>query len=211
MSVDGLGKKLFYFLIVVGLVNIAVFDVLFFLQTKNAPETSNVKAAQTSKETTKSKSACPQSCITKINEVSSALSQQSVSEKTITTTVPSEPKEYYAPIGAGNTSADDWEDVAGLQVTIDTTKYSKIKAAYFEASVRIPTKNQWANVRLYDIDSKHPVWFSEVSFPSGNDPTLLISNPIVLETGYKRYQVQMKTQLKYPAYLDQSRVRIVTE
>ena len=117
-------------------------------------------------------------------------------------------KEFFVPFGTGSNSSDDWQDVGGLKATIDSANYGSIKTVAFEASVRIPTGNETAYVRLYNVTDKHPVWFSDVSLEGGT-PALLISKPITLDTGNKIYQVQMKTSLKYQAFLDQSRLHII--
>ncbi|MCL5069288.1 MAG: hypothetical protein M1308_00050 [Actinobacteria bacterium] len=116
-------------------------------------------------------------------------------------------KEFFIPFGSGSNSTDDWADVSGLQVYVDSLQYSQIKKIVFEASVHIPTGNEKAYVRLFNKTDQHPVWFSEVSM-EGGAPQLLISNPITLDSGNKLYQVQMKTSLKYQAILDQSRIHI---
>lgn len=137
---------------------------------------------------------CPSACLTAINNITGG---------TGATT-----KEYFVPLGAGSNDTDQWVDVAGLQASIDTTQYRRIKKAVFEATIQVPTGNQLVYVRLFNTTDKHPVWFSELSM-SGNGPILLTA-PITLDTGNKLYQVQMKTQLKFTANLTQSRIRITT-
>ena len=117
-------------------------------------------------------------------------------------------REYFIPFGSGNSSAGDWADVPGLSAYIDSTLYTKKQDVLFEASVHIPTGNQSAYVRLFNVTDQHPVWFSDVS-TDGSGGNLLISNPITLDKGKKQYQVQMKTSLQYPAILDQARLHIV--
>lgn len=118
-------------------------------------------------------------------------------------------KEFFVPFGSGSNSSDDWQDVAGARATLDPANYGSIKTVTFEASVRIPTGNQTAYVRLYNVTDKHPVWFSDVSLDGGVGQ-LLISKPITLDSGNKTYQVQMKTSLKFQAFLDQARLHIIT-
>lgn len=118
-------------------------------------------------------------------------------------------KEFFVPLGTGSNSSDDWQDVGGLKATLNSANFGNIKTVTFEASVRIPTGNETAYVRLYNATDKHPVWFSDVSLEGGT-PQLLISKPITLDSGNKTYQVQMKTSLKYTAFLDQSRLHIIT-
>lgn len=159
---------------------------------------------------TSSDMSCPKSCLLEIEKVTSTIEKK----PTISTKVSEEPaiessKEYIITFGSGTNATDEWTDVSGLQIYIDNTKYGQIKTVLFEASVRIPTGNQIAYVRLFNTTDKHPVWFSDVSLEGGT-PRLLVSKPIMLDSGNKLYQVQMKTSLKYQAILDQAIVRITT-
>lgn len=158
---------------------------------------------------------CPTSCISQIYEATSSFKLTNADTTPVTTPVPiqtnqvSSVKEFFIPFGSGSSSADDWQDVFGLQASIDSTNYQQIKSVTFEASIRIPTGNEIAYVRLFNVTDKHPVWSSEVSLEGGT-PKLLVSKPIALDTGNKVYQVQMKTSLKFQAILDQARLRIIT-
>lgn len=144
---------------------------------------------------TTSTETCPSVCISKINQMAG---------KTVTGTA----KEYYVPLGSGTNATSDWADIAGASVNIDTASYGKLKQVTFEATVStVGSQKLW--VRLYNATDKHPVWYSEVSTGSSG-PILLTSPSIILDTGNKLYQVQMKTQLKAPSTLVQSRVHIVT-
>ncbi|OGK38998.1 hypothetical protein A3F34_00265 [Candidatus Roizmanbacteria bacterium RIFCSPHIGHO2_12_FULL_44_10] len=163
------------------------------------PETELAESSQTTA------ASCPTACLDIIKQAT-ASSKITTTAKTNATTTGV--KEFFIPIGSGSTSLSDWEDVNGLQVYVDASQYSAIKSAVFEASVRVPTKNQWIDVRLYNVTDKHAVWFSEVRFPSGSDPTLIRSAPMVLDSGSKLLKVQMRTQLGHIAYLDQSRIVI---
>lgn len=153
---------------------------------------------------------CPISCISQINEATASI-------KLVQPTPLPQPQavsqsisgEFFIPLGSGINSTNDWADLLGVQAYIDSTKYGRIKSVVFEASLRIPTGNETAYARLFNLTDKHPVWFSEVSLEGGT-PKLLISQPITLDSGNKLYQVQMKTSLKFPAILDQSRVHIIT-
>lgn len=154
---------------------------------------------------------CPGECRSLIKEATASIQLKETTTTTQTTTTASfATKEFFIPIGSGLNKTDDWEDISGVQVYVDSTKYGRIKKVVFEVSVRVPTKNQWVNVRLFNATDKHPVWFSEVFFPGGSDAKLLVSDPITLDQGEKLYKVQMKTQLKHEAFLDQSRIHITT-
>ena len=155
---------------------------------------------------------CPTACLSEIYEATAS------AKKALPTPVPgkstavsniSQTKEFFVSLGSGSNATSDWEDVAGLKAYIDSTKYSSIKTVVLEASVRIPTGNGIAYVRLFNETDKHPVWFSDVSL-EGGEAKLLISSPITLDTGSKLYKVQMKTSLKAPAILDQARIHITT-
>ena len=141
--------------------------------------------------------ACPSGCLTAIKKLSG------------TTTSTTSVKEYYVPLGTGNNATSDWTDVVGASATVDTAQYPQIKKVIFEATVAVPTGNEVAYVRLFNQTDKHPVWFSEMSMNT-TGPTLLTSQAITLDKGSKLYQVQMKTQLQYPANLNQSRIHITT-
>lgn len=117
-------------------------------------------------------------------------------------------REYYIPFGQGTSTATDWTDVEELQVTIDSKLYGMRRDVLFEASMHIPTGNETAYVRLYNVTDKHPVWFSDVSMDGGAG-RLLVSKPVHLDEGKKLYQVQMKTSLGSQAVLDQARLHVV--
>ncbi|MDP3940880.1 MAG: hypothetical protein Q8Q49_01080 [bacterium] len=118
-------------------------------------------------------------------------------------------QEYYIQLGTGTNSTSSWADVGGVSAYIDSGAYGDIQQVTFEASVSVPTGNQTAYVQLYNKTAQHPVWFSQVSLQGGT-PQLLVSSPITLDSGTNLYQVQMMTQLQYPANLTQSRVHIIS-
>ncbi|OGG16569.1 hypothetical protein A3D77_06170 [Candidatus Gottesmanbacteria bacterium RIFCSPHIGHO2_02_FULL_39_11] len=118
--------------------------------------------------------------------------------------------EYFISLGAGSSQAGDWEDIRGTEVSVDFSKYPGIKEVHFEASVAIPTANQWVSVRLFNKTDKHPVWQSEVT-TNPNTYAYLTSPPIIYDLGEKVYQVQMKTQLQSLANLQQSRIHITLQ
>ncbi len=178
------------------------------------PMTSPVETSPPPSSTSSTKpDICPQSCLTQIDKVTSAVRLSLPPTPTSTPVIASIPaagtKEFFISFGGGSTMSDDWQDITGLTAIVDSTNYAQIKKVTFEASVHIPAANERAFVRLFDATDKHPVWFSEVSL-EGGDTKLMISPAITLDPGEKMYQVQMKTSLKYQAVLDQSRLHIVT-
>lgn len=114
-------------------------------------------------------------------------------------------KEYFIPFGTGTNQTSDWADVPGLQANVDFGSYQNIKDIRFEVSVNIPTGNQTASVRLFNVTDKHPVWNSEVTTTSD---VYKVSPSLIYDKGAKTYQVQMKTQLKFLANLTLARIHI---
>lgn len=210
---NGRAKEIIIILLAVVLANLFFLDLKAFVkdETRDTPKIQTVVAPTVPIIPSNPDNLCPVSCLDKISEATASIKLQ----EPIVTIVQhvknvSEVKEFFVPIGSGTHSTEDWEDVPGLLVTIDSNQYGKIKSVVFEATVRVPTLDQWAKVRLYNVTDKQPVWSSEVSFTIGSQPTLLISSPFILGSGVKSYQVQMKTQIRRPAYLDQSRIHITT-
>lgn len=119
----------------------------------------------------------------------------------------SQVKEYFISIGSGTNATDDWLDVDGVEITLNGDNYPSNRTVTFEPTLFVPTGNEKAYARLFNVTDKHPVWFSEVSVES-TQAKLLISSPIVLDSGSKTYRVQMKTGLKATANLAQSRIHI---
>ena len=201
--------RIFAFLV---LINLLFLDAVIFKGQKTETIERTVSVPIVS-------NACPASCLSEIKNAtkSVALSVEPTAKPTPTPTVKpasqtqtsSSVKEFFVPFGSGSNSSDDWQDVAGLKASLDLANYGSIKTVTFEATIRIPTGNETAYVRLYNATDKHPVWFSDVSLEGGT-AQLLISKPITLDTGNKTYQVQMKTSLKFQAFLDQSRLHIIT-
>lgn len=192
--------------------NILYLDYLLF-KDKKYTELFQI-ASQSTDQTSQSASICDgKNCLDKIYETiyeataSLKLSNQTETQKTPVASSGTAVKEYYIAFGSGTSMAYDWTDVTGLSAYVDSTQYGRIKSVVFEASVFIPTGNERAYVRLFNVTDKHPVWFSEVSL-EGGQAQLLISQPIILDTGNKLYQVQMRTSLKYQANLAQSRLHV---
>lgn len=194
------------------------YRVLSFESPREQEQTQNIQTEKLQEETesqessiVKQEDVCDAACIARFNQEIAALKSLQAQKTTVsapssTTSV----KEFYVPFGSGVNSSDEWQDVPGLQVYINRNSYPSIKTVTFEASIRVPTGNQTADVRLFNVTAGHPVWFSEMTFTGGGTPQLLISQPITLDPGSNLYKVQMKTQLKFPAYLDQARVHIAT-
>lgn len=207
-------NRILTFLVVFIILNVIAIDA-WILNLGNVQSLKRLEANKqptSVKPITTSVQACPQSCINYIEEATATMPVPEISPSTggSQQTI-AQIREFFVPIGSGTNSSSDWEDVPGLQVVVDTAQYGKIKNAYFEAAVYVPNGNEIVSVRLYNVTDKHPVWFSELTFPNANTSQQLTSDNITLDSGNKAYKVQMKTQLKIPASLNSSRIRILTQ
>jgi|WetSurMetagenome_2_1015567.scaffolds.fasta_scaffold406953_1 hypothetical protein len=209
------------------ILNLIYIDIFQFNDTKpqiQIPKTVAIPSLAPDPDYT---ATCPNSCISQIYQAtasSQAFSQTieptatptsiAPTKNPIPTVTPAPPtsapqiKEFFISFGSGTNSSGDWEDVAGLKVSIDSSNFPSMKSAVFEASINIPTGNQTAYVRLFNETDGHPVWYSELSL-EGGVPQFLISKPITLDSGNKTYKIQMKTSLKYQANLNQARIHIL--
>lgn len=216
ISVKNLAK-LFFFLL---FLNLIYLDILL-IQGAGSKQTiiqrfENITNQVADKTVTPDSNICPQSCLSEIRQATVSNKPNAVTPTLSPTALPlqntnsSQTKEYYVPFGSGSGSSSDWQDVPGLQASIDRNSYGSIKSVVFEASLHIPTGNETASVRLYNSTDSHPVWNSEVDFNGNTNSVLLVSPNISLDSGNKLYKVQMKTQLQFQAILDQSRLHITT-
>lgn len=191
------------------LINLAYLNwkVFFAQNQKEVLVTANSEVSTPLSNTTiPSKNVCQPACLSAIKQATQAATVTTTTGTTQTSVV----KEFFIPFGSGTSSSQQWTNVGGLQAYINTANYSKIKQVTFEASVYVPTGNETVNVQLYNTTANHPVWNSQVFFDGGTTPELLISQPITLDPGNNLYQVQMQTQLTYPAVLGEARVHIIT-
>lgn len=119
-------------------------------------------------------------------------------------------REQHIPFGQGSIVGEGWQDVTGLELTLDSQNYKYAKKIFFDATFQIPTGNGQAYVRLYNVTDKVQVWQSEIS-SQGPAGTVFYqtSPPFTLATGVKTYQVQMKNTLSYTTLLHQSRIRVL--
>lgn len=167
-------------------------------------------------ETQKSNNICPPSCISLINEATfssaSVGSSPIIIKETVTsqTSQTSQTKEYYIPLGSGNTNKSDWNNIIATETIIDPANYGKIKEAYFIASFSNPTQNGQVEAQLINVTDNHPVWGSHVVM-NGPVSQTITSDKITLSNGAKLYRAQLKSTMSYQAYLDNAKIRIVTE
>lgn len=184
-------------------VNIVFLDILVFGKTG---EKDNVTPVSVSEPVV-----CPAACtplFTDIMNTKLAVPAGSVSAVVKDVSVVSSPKEYYIPLGSGMTKHDTWETVTGVEATIDTSLYPKIKQVIFESYLRIPVGIGWMHVKLYNVTDGHDVWGSEVQTESNT--AIYRSAPITLDPGSKRYIVMAESTIRADAYIDNARIKILT-
>jgi len=134
-----------------------------------------------------------------------ALSQTTLKTTTVVQTAQ---KEIFVPIGSGSTKSGTFTDLSGLEVTIDTTKYSEIESVVFEASIWTEGGNGRAWAKLKNVSDNNPFIESQISSSSGSGE-VKTSGKIPILAGAKKYGVQAKTDLvDYYAHVDNARIKI---
>ncbi|MBI4099891.1 hypothetical protein HY440_02690 [Candidatus Microgenomates bacterium] len=158
---------------------------------------------------------CPTSCVDLIALSTEAgrVSTRSLINSTYTpttSTVATTKGEFFVPLGSGSVDqTSDWTNINSAQATFDASNFGSIKAAYFEAFLRrSTTASGEVFARLFDSTTPAILWGSEMS-TSANTSTF-ISKAISLSGGQKVYKVQMYST-NGVSYLDQARIRIVTQ
>ena len=214
-------KNLLIFLLVFLCLNVIYIDMILTkgLNNQTIIQRFESVSSNTPPAATPNPNICPQSCISQINTAISSYKPVVITPLPQPTNVPipqansntSQIKEYYVPFGSGSGNSSGWQNVPGLQASVDSSAYGSIKSVVFEASLHIPTGNETASVRLYDATQNHPVWNSQIDFNGNTNSVFLASPNISLDSGNNIYEVQIKTQLQYTAILDQSRLHITTQ
>lgn len=208
MSKERILKVFFFFLGGLIVVNLLLLDFVIFTkkEEKTLPEMEADLQATAPADT------CDSTCQEAIARAVATLAAEF--KKTPFPTAPSTPsvtpKEVYIPVGAGSTSSLDWTDIPGAEVFVDTIKYGKIKEAYFEAQLRVPTANGSVCARIFNQTDKAFVFSSEVCSTSQKGERVT-SPKISLYSGNKLYRIQMKVTMPYEGILDLGRIKLVWE
>ena len=197
-------STLLYFLLIIILGNLFIIDVAIFgKKTLTSQTIQSQKITETPKNTVTTKvSDTKPTPIIKSSPTPKIVNQGSSNN--------SSAREFFIPLGSGSSTSNNWEDIPGASAYVDSSLYQTIEKVTFEASLYTPTGNQTANARLYNVTDSHPVWNSEVTIDGGT-PQLKISGGIVLDSGSKLYQVQLKTQLGARTNLENARIHIITK
>lgn len=193
-------------------INVVLLDLAVFSSQGRSESTKTIVLPTPTPSVQTSDAQCPPSCRSFISEEirksipSSAPS--TVSTTAETAKLQETAKEFYVPLGSGSTKSSDYEELPSAEAYVDTYNYSKINKVVFEVYLRNPTGNGKVYAKLFNATDKHDVWFSEVVFEGGG--TARREAAITLEPGNKLYRVMLKSSLRYDAYVDTARIKIVT-
>lgn len=150
----------------------------------------------------------PPSSVSEPKTETKTVETKTVVERETQTIVQTAQKEIFIPVGSGSTKKNGYDDLAGLEVTVDTGKYSAIESVVFEASIWVQDGNGKMFAQLYNVGDKHPVWNSEISTNSPK-AALVTSAKITLDSGARTYRIQAKTNLtEFAAHVENARIKI---
>ncbi len=117
-------------------------------------------------------------------------------------------KEIFVPLGTGQTRSNTFANLYGLEVNLDTTKYSSIDHVTFEAAIWAEGGNGRAWAQIINVTDNNPFIESQISNPTST-PTLKTSNYIPIPSGSKLYRVQAKSEFSdYYAHVDNAHLKI---
>ncbi len=119
------------------------------------------------------------------------------------------PKTIYIPVSYGGSSItiNDFEDISGQEITIDTNNYSGYRQAVLEVSARIFQGNGTGQIRLKNKTAGTAILNSTVSTTS-QDYNELTSQGFSLASGKNTYIIQAKSSTGYSVDLQLARIRI---
>lgn len=203
-------------ILVVALVDLAVLNYwivkkdkqLVAIQTNQVRDLETVDKQDTSVETKETE--------TLADKASPSLEADSEVDKSVkvSTNTKTEPvvqtaqKEIFITLGSGSTKSNSYAELAGLEVTIDPSKYSAIDSIIFEASLWVDGGNGRAWAQLYVVDDKNPLIESQISNPTSTG-VLKSSGKIPIPNASKTFRVQAKTELvEYVAHVENARMKI---
>lgn len=211
---ENLSGKVHFFLALIILLllgNVLVLNYKIFYasdKTKDIEPETEFTVVNTASSSATIDSCYPFSCPDLIKQATESLVPKTVIDKPAQST--SRAGEFYITFGSGQLKADEWEDVPGLAVYIDNTKYGNIKKVTFEVSMKILNAHGTSFARVFNATDNHPVWASEISTESDKSQ-LIVSSLITLDSGNKLYKVQLKNTVKEVTIIDQARIRIITQ
>lgn len=219
-------KSLLFGVILLIVANLIYLDIKLQLSAKSASTVNTAVPSLTEEKTiSTTPSDCTGECLKKVEEATKSLTLRldeldaqvnslgkdgPLQGSNISKPGSTGQKIFYIPLGAASTTSRTMLDLPSTYTIIDTNSYGQIQAAYFEASLSIPTNNGSVNAQLFDETAKHLAWYSTIT-TSSQTPVLVTSQPIVLTPGAHTYGVQLQSTLGAQAVMDFARVRIVVQ
>lgn len=163
-------------------------------------------------QTTSAQNACPVACLGVIKEATASVKPvtQVINNTQSQAATASVAQEYFIPLGSGSSSSQSWTNLGGVAANVDMSQYPNVRSVLFEVTGYIPTGNEQIWIQLYNATDGYVIPGSQVTM-SGGTAQLLTSGNLSLPSGSKLYQVQMQTQLTYPAIVQQARLHITTQ
>lgn len=141
-------------------------------------------------------------------QVTREVETKTVVEKETQTIVQTAQKEIFVPMGSGSTKSNSFADLAGVEVTIDTSKYSAIEQVVFEASLWVEGGNGKAWAQVKNVDDNTGLIESQIASVSGSGE-VKTSGKIPFPGGKKTYRAQAKTDLvNFATHVDNARLKI---
>jgi len=215
-------EKILTILIILFGINLLVLDYKTLFPKKGKEETK-----EPVKEVTKGKKPvgesdinfCPEPCLTKIKEATSSITlkpgekvvEKVVEKQTTRQTAESGLKEFFIPlVASGSTTEGGWKDIAGMEVTIDRSKYPDKITVNWQAALKVKDGNGEAHARLFNITKNVAVDYSEIT-SIGADFKNVTSNNINLSSGNNLYRVQMFSTTQYEVFIQGARIKITVE
>lgn len=193
----------------IAILAVALFDLVYlnYLTFKNDGTKQGSRTVDM--KPTPAPAASPQPVVSGQPSPSPQASSVPVTNLTQQTIVQTAQKEIFIPVGEGSTNSNSYTNLSGAQVMVDSSKYSGIASADFEANVWVTGGNGKAYTQLFNVTAGHPVWNSEITTSSASG-ILLVSAPIMLDSGQNTYQIQAKTDLTdFSTNVRTARIKIV--
>jgi len=155
---------------------------------------------------------CPLVCMDLINQATSSMKimQGTVPELGTVPNQTKSEKEYFIPLGTGQTSKNDWDNLISTETVINPQVYGSFKEAYFIVSLKNPTQNGSVEARLYNVTDNNVVYGSHLVMNGLLEQTIN-SAKFALPTASKLYRVQLKSTLGYAVSLENARLKLIAQ
>lgn len=130
-------------------------------------------------------------------------------EKIVTQSTSPQIKELYVGFGVGGSSQSiPWVDVAGTDITFDTSNYPGAKEYYFLANLKSDAPDRASYARIYDATSSVGVIGSDITVTSLSS-TLVQSGKLTISSGVRKLRVQIHSLNGNFATVESPRIKVV--